>query len=179
MQQRFASIAILAIAGCATAPPPPISVGEFIAQKEGLSVAEGERRAEHQNAIHALVAQAGKDPAWGGLRFEHRPEYRIILRFADGRARPELLALVPADLRSHIRFGTALRSLIEVDRLTKELFDALRPLPGDWNTMYDDASGRFTVNVARSSQLDEARRLVPTHLQAHTDVVVGGQIIPT
>ena len=178
MMRNAWPLLFLSVVAC-SAPPRPITVGEFIAQKEGVSVAEGERRAAHQNALHGLIARASADPAWGGLRFEHRPTYRVVLSFTDGQPRPELVALAPSDLRPHIVFEKAVRSRAEADRLMNVLSTALQPLGGDWNISFDPANGRFTVNVARKKQIEPARALVPEAMRSDVDVVVGPQIIPT
>ena len=178
MRYLWASCLLLA-AGCAAAPERPITTAEFLAQQEGLPLAEAERRIRHQDQLHRLVAAAQHDPAWADLRIQHRPDYRVTLRFTDGRPRPELVQLVPPDLRPHIVFGTAPLSRIEADRLMGELSAALQPLGRDWNIMYDGDTGSFTVNVARKDQIEPASRLVPAHLRARTRVVVGPQIVVT
>ena len=176
---RSLILVIAALTSACIAPARPATVAEHMASEFGISLAEAERRAAHQDSLHALVARAGSDPGWAGLRIEHVPIYRIVLRFTDGRQRAELIALAPADLRPHIAFEAAARSRSDAERVMTQLSIALQPLGGDWNISYDEARDRFAVSVGKRAQVDAARRLIPLELRTITDVAVGPQIIPT
>src|SRR5687768_16804898 len=131
----------LSAVGCAVAPPQPITGAQFLAQQEGLALAEAERRIRHQDQLQPLVRAASADPGFGEARFVHRPVYRIVFSFTDGKPRPALIAMAPPDMRPHLAFVKAIRSRAEMDRSANELNDALRPLGRAFNIMSSVETG--------------------------------------
>jgi hypothetical protein len=193
MKPMFASIAAASalLGGCArqvAAPVVPVRAPVEAAAKPApmpppaphhavgpcRQVRDGNAIARLQGAAEELIARLGKDPTYGGGRFEHFPCYRLVLAFTDDRPRPSVVEAADPELRSYLAFSRASISQLDFEQARREIFAAVAATRVRAMIAVSSFPPLLEIGVRTGSEARIVRSVIPIRYRAITKVIPGG-----
>ena len=144
----------------------------YLERQYGLSSQEARRRIEQQAQIEALSTELADTykSSFLGVDIQHEPVYQVTASFARGTLPSDVLAKVPASLRSVFKTRV---SRFDAETIAGNLSRLTNVFRGENATIhFSYGSDRFVVTVPKYEQ-DNARRLIPADLQSVVDLQTG------
>lgn len=149
----------------------------YLQKKFGLTRAEARKRLALQGDAESLAQKLAEKygDSFLGVDIQNQPVYQVTASVAPGADRDQILAEVPASLRSVFK--------VRVSKFTRrQSEDTLRRLTETYKSIrssiwFDYSRDRFIVQLPEES-LEEARKALPADLQPDTDLRKGQPSTP-